>query len=374
VAAALDGRRQEIEAAIATRAFAVAEPTGAETPGYVEGLRAAIAAALDLAIGAVARGIERAGATPTAVVDQARSAARSKVGLEVVLQRYAAGYSALLDFLLAEVRGLGIGVGAESILQGELTSLFDRLVETVSRAYREEADRVVRPSARRRADLLTRLLDGAAIDRSSFDYDFDGHHLGAIALGPAAGDLLATLAERLDRRLLWLDGGEGARSVWLGGRSGFAAEELGELPRLASSFEASLAIGEPGQGLAGWRLTHRQARAALGIALRAPRPFTRYAEVALLAAAARDADLTAFLTETYLVPLAARGDGGKALCETLSAYLDAGGNISSAAAALGVARQTVASRLRVIEERIGRPLGSCAAELEIALRLRGLET
>jgi len=44
-------------------------------------------------------------------------------------------------------------------------------------------------------------------------------------------------------------------------------------------------------------------------------------------------------------------------------------NVSSAAMALGVNRNTVASRLRAIEERLGRSLGACAPDLEAALRL-----
>jgi hypothetical protein len=39
---------------------------------------------------------------------------------------------------------------------------------------------------------------------------------------------------------------------------------------------------------------------------------------------------------------------------------------------LGVVRNTVESRLREIEERLGRPLHTCSAQLEVALRLDAL--
>jgi hypothetical protein len=373
VSAGLAERRGEIEEAITKRAFAVAEPTGAEAPGYVEGLRAAISAAFDQALAAVEQGVERAGAIRPAILAQARTAARSRVGLEVVLRRYAAGYSVLVDFLLAEIRRLDRSAGAaESILQGELTSLFDLLVETVSREYREESERAGRSSAQRQADLLKRLLAGESIDRSRFNYDFEAHHLGAIATGPGSGELLRCLAAQTDRRLLLLEDDGALGSGWFGGARPFTQEELLEIPRLAAFHDGLLVIGEPGSGLRGWDLTHRQALAGLGVANLRGRPFTRYAEVALLAAAARDQDLVAFLTETYLAPLEAPRDRSMALQETLRAYLDAGRNLSSAAAALGVARQTVASRVRAIETRIGRPLDGCVAELEVALRLRDL--
>jgi DNA-binding PucR family transcriptional regulator len=58
---------------------------------------------------------------------------------------------------------------------------------------------------------------------------------------------------------------------------------------------------------------------------------------------------------------------------TLRAYFAAERNVSSAAAALGVRRQTITSRLHVIEERLGRSLGVYATELDAALRLACLE-
>jgi hypothetical protein len=373
VSTGLAERRAEIESAITRRAFAVAEPSGTETPGYVEGLRAAISAAFDHAVAAIGEGVERAGAIPPAILTQARGAARSRVGLEVVLRRYAAGYSVLIDFLLAEIRRVDPSSGsAESILQGELTTLFDHLVEAVSSEYHEEGVRLGRSGAQRQADLLRRLLAGESIDRSSFSYDFEAHHLGVIATGREPEGLLRHLAAQADRRLLVMECDATVGSGWLGGGREFQAEELQEIPRLAASHDCLLAIGEPGAGLGGWGLTHRQARAALAVAAPGGRAFTRYREVALLAAAARDEDLVAFLTEIYLAPLEAARDRGMDLPQTLRAYLDAGRNLSSAAAALGIARQTVASRVRAIETRIGRPLDGCVAELEVALRLRDL--
>ncbi|MCL2770562.1 MAG: helix-turn-helix domain-containing protein, partial [Solirubrobacterales bacterium] len=55
------------------------------------------------------------------------------------------------------------------------------------------------------------------------------------------------------------------------------------------------------------------------------------------------------------------------------AYLAAERNISSAAAALGVARSTVEARLSTIERRLGRSLHPCPAELEVALALGELQ-
>jgi DNA-binding PucR family transcriptional regulator len=60
------------------------------------------------------------------------------------------------------------------------------------------------------------------------------------------------------------------------------------------------------------------------------------------------------------------------LRQTLRAYFASGGNTSSAAASLGVTRRTVENRMRVIEDELGKPVSTCAAELELALRLDAL--
>ena len=59
--------------------------------------------------------------------------------------------------------------------------------------------------------------------------------------------------------------------------------------------------------------------------------------------------------------------------KTLRAYLAADRNATSAAAALGVNRNTIAERLRAIEATLGRPLSACGPELEAALRLAELD-
>ncbi|HUC06885.1 MAG TPA: helix-turn-helix domain-containing protein, partial [Solirubrobacterales bacterium] len=61
------------------------------------------------------------------------------------------------------------------------------------------------------------------------------------------------------------------------------------------------------------------------------------------------------------------------LRRTLRGYLAAGGNVSSAAASLGLNRRTVSIHIRTAEERIGRPLAACAAEAELALKLQELD-
>ena len=96
-----------------------------------------------------------------------------------------------------------------------------------------------------------------------------------------------------------------------------------------------------------------------------------YADVALLASALQD-DLRRLARQLYLTRSQDR-DGGAVAKKTLRAYFAAAGNASSAAAALGVNRRTVASRIAAIEESAAPSRSSLAADLEIALSLEAIE-
>jgi len=132
-------------------------------------------------------------------------------------------------------------------------------------------------------------------------------------------------------------------------------------------------MGEPSAGVDGWRLTHRQAGAVHSIPLGERPTQAHYAEFALAASVRDDELLTSSLREIYLKPLSRDRDGGDTLRRTLRAHLDADGGILSTAALLGVSRQTVSTRLKKAERHLGRPLNSCLPELDVALRLSGLD-
>jgi hypothetical protein len=370
IAARLQIRRPEMKEEILTRVRAVSDTALEQDAQYLQGLHAAISGAIGFGLAGIEHGEERCGPVPAAVLIQARYAARRRVGLPVVLRRYAAGYSILSDFLMQELGGERSGGSPAKLyrLQRELTALFDRLLDAVSTEYEDES-RHITPSERH-IQRIKRLLSGELVDTANLAYDFDGWHLGAIAAGAGAEQLLRAMAADLDRRLLLLvEDGDDTVCGWVGGHREFNQEQLAELASHTRPLRASLAIGEPAHGLGGWRLTYRQARLALSVAQRRQALFTRYGDVALLASFLRDEDLVVYLTDTYLPPLAAERGGGKTLRQTLRAYFAAGRNAASAAAALGVSHQTVTNRLRTVEERLGRPLCSCRAEMEAALEL-----
>jgi hypothetical protein len=364
-------RRAEIEEAVATRSYALASKTEPHDVTYRQGLRAAISAAIDYGIEVVERGEENVPPTPPLLLAQARLAARFGVGLDTVLRRYSAGYVLLSDFLVEEAGRSGIRSDALRHLFGT-QAVLDRLLEAVSLEYSLEQKRRGASREDRLAERIEQLLAGEPIDTSAIAYEFEGHHIGALARGGGAWEALQQIACALECRLLAIRREEGTIWAWLGGRQPIERAELKRHLSAALPPQAILALGEPGEGLSAWRLTHRQAKAALPIARRGSEPLVCYADVAMLAAILKDDLFATSLRQLYLEPLKAERDGGEAARETLRAYFAAESNVSSAAAALGVNRNTVASRLRAIEAAIGRPLSSCGPELEVALRFAEL--
>ena len=372
LSARLQARRAEIEQITLTRIYGISGPSEAVDAEYAEGLRAAVSAAIEYALVAIEHSEACSPAIPAVLLTQARLAARNGVSLDTVLRRYLAGYTLLGDFLIQEAEKAELrGSALQEMLRGQAVVL-DHLLAVVTVEYsRAERERPL-TSEQRRTKHVQRLLAGELVDTTALAYDFDAHHIGVVACGPGAADAMRSLAEALDRRLLLVQHREHTLWAWLGGRKRLDAiaveRELSEVWRS----EIPIAIGEPARHLEGWRLTHRQAVAALPVAQRTPGSATHYADVALLASVLKDDLLASSLKQLYLEPLEKERDGGAAARETLRAYFTADRNISSAAATLGVNRNTVASRLRLVEDRIGRPLGTCAG-IETALRLMELD-
>ncbi len=370
--ARLEARRPEIEHAFLTRIYSISDPSGVADPHYVDALRTAVSTAIDYGLAAIETREERVPPPPPALLVQARLAARSGVSLDIVLRRYCAGYALLGDFLIEEAERAQVDPAEMKRLLRTQANLFDRLLAAVGEEYTREGERRPSSSAQRRVAQVERLLAGERLDTADLAYDFDGWHLGAIAVGRGAEEAIRGLAAAVDRRPLIIDRGEDTVWVWLGGRQRLDPAEFYRIASSSWPAELALTVGEPAENLAGWRLTHRQAAAALPIALRSPERIVRYADVALLASILQDDLLVTSLRQLYLAPLERERDGGETLRETLRAYFAAGGNVSSAAAAIGVDRHTLASRLRTIEDRLHRSPASCAADLEAALRLERL--
>ena len=244
------------------------------------------------------------------------------------------------------------------------------MLAVVSAEYAREAKLRTSTTAERRRECVKRLLAGELVDYSELGYDLEAHHLALMVKGERAQELLRGLAAALDRRLLAVKREEEPIwAAWLGGQRSLDAKRAISAALDIVPDRVFVTVGEPAEGLSGWRFSHLQAKAALPIAERRNRSALRYAEVTLLASIARDHLVEASLRQLYLTPLERERDRGKTARETLRAYFDAGRNISSTAAALGVDRRTVRNRIAAIEQLLGRPLKGSLADLETALQL-----
>jgi PucR C-terminal helix-turn-helix domain/GGDEF-like domain len=370
LAAQLRERLPELKAAIATRVYAISDPRDVADPSYLQGLTAAVAAAIEYRLAVLEAADRQPPPLPTVLLAQARMDARDGVPLDTVLRRYFAGNSLFGDFLVEEAERAEVPNSALRRLLAAQATLGDRLIAAVSAEHAREAENRPRSAAERRRDCVKSLLAGELVDHAELDYDLDAHHLAMVAKGEGVEELMRRLAGTLDRRLLAVRHEEQPTwACWLGGRHALALERVVQTLADVAPDGVFVTVGEPGEGLAGWRFSHLQAKAALPIAERWGQPVLRYADVALLASIARDDLLAGSLRQLYLAPLEQMRDRGKVARETLRAYFAAERNISSTAAVLGVDRRTVRNRLRSIEGLLGRPLKDSAADLEIALRL-----
>ncbi len=372
ITARLRGRLPELEAAVATRVHAIADPREVADPSYLHSLNGALTTALDYALVAIELGERRAPGIPPALLAEARLAARAGVPLDTVLRRYVSGNALLSDFLVEEAERLEVPTSVLRRLLRRQATLLDRLLAAVGEEHVREAKSWPSSSAERRRECVKSLLAGEQVDHSELGYDLDGHHLALMAKGEGAPEAMRQLAKQLDRRLLAVcREEESIWACWLGGRRPLDAQRalqaLADIPLDG----VIVTVGEPGEGLAGWRLSHRQAKAALPIAERRGEAVLHYADVVLLTSILRDDLVATSLHQLYLAPLERTPDGGETARETLRAYFAAERNVSSTAVVLGVDRRTVTNRLRAIEELFGRPLKDIAAELETALRLDG---
>jgi hypothetical protein len=250
--------------------------------------------------------------------------------------------------------------------------LLQRVTAAIEREFDGPGESIALLPERHRTFTVRRLLAGELVEPAELAelrYDVQlSWHLGAIATGSAGRDALQRAATRLGCQVLEIPADDGTTWVWFGASKQLNVLDAEQLLSGHPGMSSPLAIGGPRLGLRGWRQTHREAAQALQRALQGPESVVRYGDKPLLAGALGDETLAAWL-RGFVAPIRNRPDGGVGLLKTLRAYIDTECNSSSAASKLGVRRQTVASRLRIAEKLLNRPLRTCLAEIDVALQI-----
>jgi hypothetical protein len=311
----------------------------------------------------------------------ARVGAQAGVPLDVLLRGYRTGHAVQWEALFERAETtIADAEHRRAVLRDASRFLFeyaDRLSGFVTEEYTAERDRLLRTREQRRTLLVRELLEGGDAPPSADDLDYaiaGRFHLAAIVTGDAAPDLLAQLASESDRALLSVAVVEGTVWAWLGGRRPVDPRELARrLEQAGVPEDTRVAFGTDEAEVDGFRASHRRARAAGRVAADRGMSTTVHDDVALeILMSADEAEAAAFAAREL------RGIDGedarsRILRATLRSYFAHGQNAAATASALGVHEQTVAARLRAAEERRGAPVGSRRAELEIALRIAGVQ-
>lgn len=271
--------------------------------------------------------------------------------------------------------------GVEEELRRDLLQVgsryFFQYADLVSRymaeGYQRSIERAAESGEHHRFEAIKSVLEGDPLSRSHVDFDLNQHHLGLVVWGDGGDEAVRSLAARLGRRVLLTERLRGNWWGWVSGPRPLTADQEALLRDFDAGRGVRIAFGFECYGEQGFRATNHQALRAQWVAPAGPAAI-HYADVAVEALATEaQQDARAFV-ERELRGIDDSSAASARLRDTLAAYLAAELNAASAAAALGVHHQTVANRLRTIEERLGRPVGTRHLELAMALRLRGCLT
>ncbi|HEX7823697.1 MAG TPA: helix-turn-helix domain-containing protein, partial [Mycobacterium sp.] len=152
-----------------------------------------------------------------------------------------------------------------------------------------------------------------------------------------------------------------------------AVSQIREFVRLRAD-APWLAVGNPLDGLTGFRRSHREAIAARAVAMAPgapPRPVTAADEPGLIVAAqfSSDLDNARSWVARVLGPLATDTDGDERLRETLRGFLRNSSSFKSSADELHLHVNSVKYRVHRAIERRGKPIEEDRIDVEVALLL-----
>ncbi|HEY2654449.1 MAG TPA: hypothetical protein VGI55_01590, partial [Solirubrobacteraceae bacterium] len=139
-----------------------------------------------------------------------------------------------------------------------------RLSELFRRACEHESARVAGTDEDSRSRAVQRALEGQWVDPGELGYDLATHHVAVVA---DASSPLDAVARSTSWHLLRVHVPDGRIWGWLGGRDRISEADLEGLIASQSSSEATIAFGEPAEGIAGFAISHQQAIEARAVAV-----------------------------------------------------------------------------------------------------------
>jgi hypothetical protein len=266
----------------------------------------------------------------------------------------------------------------------ELFTYFDRAAQQVLAEYEDEVAAAARHEPLDREQTVLGMLAGQVPTErqvAELGYHLDSTHQalivwrdsrqtkGADAVHPSS--VAERLCRALGHRHLIVERGPNETWAWVD-----MPARLGDEPLAVSGIgigdigDVHVAIGHPGSGPSGFRLTHEDAgRVQVAIAqARRPAPsITHYGEIALVTLLTANQEAAADYVHRQLGELGAEGSGMARLRQTVRVFLDTGGSHARTAEKLVIHRNTVRHRLSRAEQLLGRPVQHAGSELHNAL-------
>ena len=256
----------------------------------------------------------------------------------------------------------------------------DHSIEASIELYQAERERLAASAAAQRFEVVRALLEGQLddVNRTSAElggYPLSVHHTALVVSAVAHQDL--ALLEQVVMEAAHALGTARPLVVQPGGRRLWAwvatrdLPDIGALDSLLPSLRkvgASVGVGSPATGFAGFATSHEEAQAAHAIAGRSGAPgLTCYEDVELVSLLECGPRVDRFM-HRVLRDLAGPDDSAARLRETVATFLRHGGNVDESARELSVHRNTIRYRLGQAEGLLGRPVGKLGAELGVALQ------
>lgn len=314
-----------------------------------------------------------------------RDFVRRKIPLQQVLRGIRLGHSMLAHALL-DAASTAV---AEPLRSQEMKRASDRLFayiddfsSSMASEYLTEHDRWITSAAAERAELVRSILEGSRVSvpeaSATLGYPLDRHHLAFVVWRDAGsvettGDLQRVAAHLLERSgcSAYLVVPSGASSVWVW--SSWRSRDI-ERPTIVPPDlpGINVAVGTLATGADGFRQSHHEANEVAELMRAydpAPSWITWYPDVELAVLLSRDPALARAFVARELGPLAANNEPTEQLRATVAAYLACDRSLVRAAEILHVARNTVAYRVKKVEQEFGRDLRDRRLEFECALRL-----
>jgi DNA-binding PucR family transcriptional regulator len=271
----------------------------------------------------------------------------------------------------------------------------ETLEHRLTEYYMVERELRLRGTSAMRSEQVRTILDGSPVDvrnaSATLRYELERRHIAYVVWTSGAtldapnGNALFGAMERVAADVAALIGATDHVTVPLGGYlacwAGFRQPPHGEalagpLP-LVTSRGINVALGQVGAGIGGFKRSHEEAVLARRVhqlwSKEGQPTCVRFTEVALEVMLTHSRDEARRFVAQQLGDLAAEDKSVARLRETLRVFLEENGSFQSAAARLGVHKNTVAYRIRRAEELLGYGVKERQLELQTALRLAPLD-